>query len=128
MEFTLGTQLPPDMKASIKHTLEVDKEGRKKALKGWIVWMKKIKDSGTMERSQAAYAKQPEHVARVQGHLDFEFLIEVGVRLGFDEASHPSFREYWEKGAPMNAGDLPSTGYFKARSKPLRTGERQAED
>ena len=128
MEFSLGGQLPPDMKSSIRHTLEASKDKRKAALADWKVWLQKIKDTGTMERSQAAYAKQPKHVQEVQGHLDFEFVIEVGKRLGFSEASNPSFREYWEKGAPMNAGDLPETGYFKQRQKPLRTGVRKAKD
>ena len=127
VEQAFGRPLPPDMKSSIRFNLEKGEEERRGMLKHWKAWLRKIKASGTEERSRKAYAEQPPHVQQVQGHIDFEFIIEVATRLGFAEARHPSFREYWTKGAPMNKEDLPETGYFKPRARPFRTGIRKAD-
>lgn len=122
-----GNGLPKEMADSIDFNLKVDKASEGKRLEEWKKKLRAIKASGAAGRSREAYSRQPPHVGKVQGRFDFEFIIKVAEQLGLEEAGRPSFREYWEKGAPVNGSDNAEGGYFGKRKKHQWSAERKAE-
>ncbi len=126
-ETTYGTELPKHIKEALRASLSRTREQNLESIKKMKQLLRRVKKSGSMDRTQKLLAKHAqEWVRKVQGHIDFCFIDEVAKTFNIPDVENESWKDFWRAGVPVNTEDVHVSGCFQARSEPKRSAQRKA--
>ena len=123
-EIQFGKCLPSWIRKALGMAIEDDLQKQADRLIAKIERMKEIKkEEGTRGKSDEWYDNGPEHMKRVQGHLDLFFHLRMMEEAGISEGCSESYKRNWKEGPNINGEEVGKTGAFEERDEPKKSNQ-----